>query len=139
MTTHPAALATWIESNPRNQAIDDHGFMLRIGKWNDMVSHLPGTPLAGEDGGTDPGLISRSGLFRLAGPARQDETGVAALHLFWQSLAWGTGNSHRKHLGESHPSQQTQKVQDGYCAMPHFWLPPIQKLLSGRCSQTGRR
>ncbi|TQS88312.1 hypothetical protein EU811_21380 [Arthrobacter sp. TS-15] len=38
-------------------------------------SHLPGTPLVGEDGGTDFGLISRGGLFRLAGPARQDDTG----------------------------------------------------------------
>lgn len=99
MTTHPAALATWIDSNPRSQAIDNHGFTLKIGKWNEKVSHLPGTPLVGEDGGSDLGFISRGGLFRLASQAREDVTGVAALHLFWQSLAWGTGSSHRNTPG----------------------------------------
>jgi hypothetical protein len=99
MTTQPEALAAWVQSHPRDEAIDRHGFELKIAKWNEMVSHLPGTPLVGEDGGTRLGLISRGGLFRLAGPARQDDTGVAALHLFWQSLAWGTGNSHRNTPG----------------------------------------
>lgn len=101
MCKHPAALATWIEANPRDQAMDKHGFILKIGKWNERVSHLPGTPLLGEDGGTGLGLVSRGGLFHLAGPARDDDTGVAALHLFWQSLAWGTGNSHRNTPGRN--------------------------------------
>jgi hypothetical protein len=99
MTTHPASLATWIDTHLRDDAIDGHGFKLKIGKWNGMVAHLPGTPLVGEDGGTDLGYISRGGLFRLAGPAIEDESGVAALHLFWQSLAWGTGSRHRNTPG----------------------------------------
>lgn len=49
----------------------------------------------GEDGGANLGVIRRRGLFNLASAAREDETGSAALHLFWQSLAWGTGNSHQ--------------------------------------------
>lgn len=56
-------------------------------------------PLEGEDGGTELGLVSRGGLFRLAGPAREDHSGSAALHLFWKSLAWGTGDSHRNTPG----------------------------------------
>lgn len=99
MTTPPAAFATWIDTHPRAEAIDGHGFMLKIGKWNEMVAGLPGTPLVGEDGGTDLGFVSRGGLFRLAGPAMDDESGVGALHLFWQSLAWGTGNGHRNTPG----------------------------------------
>ena len=92
MTTHPTALAAWVESRPRHQAIDGHGFSLNIGKWNGMVAQLPGTPLVGEDGGMELGFISRGGLFRLANAAREDESGVAALHLFWQSLACFFGN-----------------------------------------------
>lgn len=79
--------------------IEDHGFMLKIATWNERVGDLKGAPLVSEDGGVELGLISRGGLFRLAGQAREDETGVAALHLFWQSLAWGTGNSHRNTPG----------------------------------------
>lgn len=99
MTTVPTALATWVTSHPRDEAIDGHGFNLKIAKWNERVGRLQGTPLVGEDGGTELGLISRGGLFGLARRAREDETGEAALHLFWQSLAWGTGNSHRNTPG----------------------------------------
>ncbi|MFF1254955.1 hypothetical protein ACFVYC_21005 [Pseudarthrobacter sp. NPDC058329] len=99
MTTHPTALAAWVQSHPRNHTIDGHGFKLNIGKWNGMAAQLPGTPLLGEDGGTEIGLISRGGLFGLAAAAREDESGVAALHLFWQSLAWGTGTNHRNTPG----------------------------------------
>lgn len=100
MTTHPAALATWIEANSRIDAIDRHGFsQMKIAKWNGLIGDLPGTPLEGEDGGNERGLISRGGLFRLAGPAREDDSGTAALDLFWKSLAWGTGDSHRNTPG----------------------------------------
>lgn len=73
--------------------------MLKIAKWNERVGNLKGAPLVSEDGGTGLGLISRGGLFRLARQARADDTGTAALHLFWQSLAWGTGDSHRNTPG----------------------------------------
>jgi hypothetical protein len=76
-----------------------YGFKLKIAKWNERVGDLKGAPVVGEDGGVELGLISRGGLFRLARQAREDETGVAALHLFWQCLAWGTGNSHRNTPG----------------------------------------
>jgi hypothetical protein len=99
MRIAPTTLAAWIDSHPRDDAIDAHGFMLKIGKWNERVGDLKGAPLVSEDGGTEFGLVSRGGLFRLAGDAQGDETGVAALHLFWQSLAWGTGNSHRNTPG----------------------------------------
>lgn len=97
--TLPTTLAAWIESCPRQDAIDSHGFSLNIGKWNRMAAQLPGTPLLGEDGGKDLGLISRGGLFRLAVAAHHDRSGIAALHLFWQSLAWGTGTNHRNTPG----------------------------------------
>jgi hypothetical protein len=99
MTTVPTALITWVDSHPRGEVIDDHGFMLKIAKWNERVGDLKGAPLVSEDGGTELGLISRGGLFRLARHAQEDETGTAALHLFWQCLAWGTGNSHRNTPG----------------------------------------
>lgn len=99
MTTVPTALITWVDSHPRGEVIDDHGFMLKIAKWNERVGDLKGAPLVSEDGGTELGLISRGGLFRLARHAQEDESGTAALHLFWQSLAWGTGNSHRNTPG----------------------------------------
>lgn len=89
------SLTDWIDSHPRSEAIDEHGFLLKIGRWNERLVGLRGTPLVGEDGGKELGLITRGGLFRLASAAREDDTGTAALHLFWQSLAWGTGNSHR--------------------------------------------
>lgn len=99
MTTLPTALAEWVHSHSRDEVIENHGFMLKIGKWNERVGDLKGAPLVGEDGGTELGFVSRGGLFRLASDAREDETGDAALHLFWQSLAWGTGNSHRNTPG----------------------------------------
>lgn len=138
MTTHPAELATWIEANPRDRAIDKHGFILKIGNWNEMVSHLPGTPLVGEDGGTGLGLISRGGLFRLAGPARHDDTGVAALHLFWQSLAWALEIVTGTRLDGSLPSPLTQKAQDACCTRRLAKLLSTRALLSLCYSQTGR-
>lgn len=99
MTTPPIALAAWITSHPREKIIHDHGVKVKIAKWNDKVGHLKGTPLISEDGEAEIGLISRGGLFRLARDAREDKSGTAALHLFWQSLAWGTGNSHRNSPG----------------------------------------
>jgi hypothetical protein len=99
MNRPPSALSEWLAQKPRSEAIDDHGFLLKVGRWNERVAGALGTPLVGEDGGTELGRISRGGLFRLANSAKEDETGVAALHLFWQSLAWGTGNSHRNTPG----------------------------------------
>lgn len=99
MTGHPEALAVWVAMHPRQKAIHDHGFRLNIDKWNALVGHLPGAPLVGEDGGTEVGLISRGGLFRLAEGAQRDDSGIAALGLFWHSLAWGTGTSHRNTPG----------------------------------------
>lgn len=95
MTTFPTALATWIDAHPRSEVIHEHGFRLDIGSWNQKVGNLAGTPLVSEEGSTKAGVVSRGGLFNLARAAKDDETGVAALHLFWQSLAWGTGTSHR--------------------------------------------
>lgn len=99
MTTVPTALVTWVDSHPRGKVIDDHGFMLNIAKWNGRIAHLRGAPLTSEDGHIEFGWISRGGIFRPAREAREDESGTAALHLFWQSLAWGTGNSHRNTPG----------------------------------------
>lgn len=99
MTTVPVALATWVDSHLRGEVIDNHGFRLKIADWNDRVGDLKGAPIASEDGETELGLISRGGLFHLARDAREDKSGTSALHLFWQSLAWGTGNSHRNTPG----------------------------------------
>ncbi|AOY74203.1 hypothetical protein ARZXY2_4704 (plasmid) [Arthrobacter sp. ZXY-2] len=99
MTGRPEALAAWVAAHPRQEAIHNHGFRLNLDKWNALVGRLPGTPLVGEDGGTDVGLISRGGLFQMAEAARRDDSGTAALGLFWHSLAWGTGSSHRNTPG----------------------------------------
>ncbi|MFD2364043.1 MULTISPECIES: hypothetical protein [unclassified Arthrobacter] len=99
MVSAPEELAAWVMSHPRSEAIDRHGFSIKIAKWNERVGALKGSPLVSEDGGLETGLISRGGLFKLARRAREDETGRAACHLFWQSLAWGTGNSHRNTPG----------------------------------------
>lgn len=117
MTTHPRDLAAWVESHPREEAIDGHGFMLKLNKWNELIVHLPGAPLEGEDGGKELGLVSRGGLFRLAGPAREDDSGTAALHLFWKSLAWGTGDNHRNTPGRiasvtTNPQQAAGLLRD---------------------------
>lgn len=95
MTKYSDELALWVAEHPRQQAIHIHGFRLNKGKWNALVRDLPGTPLVGEDGGEDVGAISRGGLFGLAAAARSDDSGQAALRLFWHSLVWGTGSSHR--------------------------------------------
>lgn len=99
MVSAPEELAEWIKSHPRSEAIDRHGFSIKIAKWNERVGALKGSPLVSEDGDLESGLISRGGLFQLARQAREDETGHGACHLFWQSLAWGTGNSHRNTPG----------------------------------------
>lgn len=99
MTNYPDSLAAWVREHPRQEAIHNHGFRLNIGKWNALVGHLPGTPLVGEDGSEDIGSISRGGLFRLADEAQKDDSGTAAFGLFWHSLAWGTGSSHRNTPG----------------------------------------
>lgn len=127
MTNYPDSLAAWVREHPRQEAIHNHGFRLNIGKWNALVGHLPGTPLVGEDGSENIGLISRGGLFRLAGEAQKDDSGTAALRLFWHSLAWGTGSSHRNTPGRSEPSPLTPPVQRTYCAKRRGWPSTIPK------------
>jgi hypothetical protein len=91
----PDALKTWVEQHPRIEAIDDHGFDLNLGWWNDRISGMRGSPVTGVEGNTEQGHINRGYLFSLAAAAREDESGASALRLLWHSLAWGTGDKHR--------------------------------------------
>lgn len=91
----PADLKEHLSTNPRSQAIDEHGFDLNLAYWNTRIGHLPGAPIRGENGDITRGRISRGSLFAMAGAAGQDESNEAAYALFWHSLAWGTGTSHR--------------------------------------------
>lgn len=120
MTRRPDALAAWVAEYPRQDAIHSHGFRLNIGKWNALVGHLPGAPLVSEDGGKDVGLISRRGLFQLAAAARRDDSGTAALGLFWHALAWGTGSNHRNTPGRiksvaADTTRSGQLLRDAAC------------------------
>ncbi|MBT2522759.1 hypothetical protein [Arthrobacter sp. ISL-28] len=76
-------------------AIENHGFKLNLGWWNQRIAHLPGSPVVGTNGETDEGLIDRGRLFSMAADARDDESGRSAFRLLWHSLAWGTGSNHR--------------------------------------------
>lgn len=103
-----------------------------------MVAQLPGSPLLGEDGGTELGLVSRGGLFRLADAAREDTTGVSALHLFWQSLAWGTGTNHRNTPGRiasisADPTRAAKLLRDAAQLAIHDPEAAFLMLQPGRC------
>jgi hypothetical protein len=98
-TEAPAALRAWVEDHARVDAIDNHGFSLNLGLWNRQIGHLPGAPVTGSHGETDKGRISRRDLFDLATEARDDESGVSALQLYWRTLVWGTGTAHRNTPG----------------------------------------
>ncbi|MDR6417560.1 hypothetical protein [Pseudarthrobacter sulfonivorans] len=91
----PEALRVWIEQHPRVEAIDNHGFDLNLGWWNSRISESQGAPITGRSGETGQGFISRGDIFALAEAARDDESGIGAVRLFWHALAWGTGTSHR--------------------------------------------
>lgn len=91
----PADLSEHLRVNPRIKAIDEHGFDLNLAYWNTRIGHLPGAPVRGEEGNTTRGHISRGSLFAMAEAAGEDETNESAYALFWHSLAWGTGTSHR--------------------------------------------
>lgn len=91
----PTSLKTWIEENERVDSIDSHGFKLNLGFWNRQMGHLPGGPVIGSRGESEHGSISRGDLFQLAPEAREDESGIGALRLFWRTLVWGTGSAHR--------------------------------------------
>lgn len=99
VTRVPIALEWWIDDHTRIDAIDNHGFTLNLGLWNGRIRNLPGGPVTRNDGETDRGIISRGDLFKLAPVARDDESGIAALRLFWRTLAWGTGSAHRNTRG----------------------------------------
>lgn len=91
----PDNLADFIETTPRVQAIDQHGFKLNLQYWNSRIDHLPGAPICGIEGETGRGRISRGSLFAMADAACEDESNDAAYALLWNTLAWGTGSSHR--------------------------------------------
>lgn len=91
----PEALRVWIGKHSRVEAIDEHGFDLNLGWWNSRISEFHGVPVKGRRGETEQGFISRGDIFALAEAARADEAGISALRLFWHTLAWGTGSSHR--------------------------------------------
>jgi hypothetical protein len=91
----PKALRVWIEQHPRVDAIDNHGFDLNLGWWNSRISESHGAPVTSRAGETEQGFISRGDIFDLAQAAREDESGISAVRLFWHTLAWGTGSSHR--------------------------------------------
>lgn len=91
----PADLTEHLQTNPRSQAIDEHGFELNLAYWNDRMGHLPGGPVRGIGGDSERGLISRGSLFALADAAGEDESNESAYALLWHTLAWGTGSSHR--------------------------------------------
>lgn len=91
----PADLSEHLRMNARSQAIDEHGFDVNLAYWNTRIERLPAAPIRGENGSTIRGHISRGSLFAMARAAGEDETNEAAYALFWCSLAWGTGTSHR--------------------------------------------
>ncbi|MFF5793795.1 hypothetical protein ACFY5D_17250 [Paeniglutamicibacter sp. NPDC012692] len=91
----PADLIEHLETTPRSQAIDDHGFDLNLLYWNNRIGHLPGGPVRGVDGSIERGRITRGSLFAMADGACTDESAEAAYALLWHVLAWGTGTSHR--------------------------------------------
>lgn len=91
----PADLSEHLLANTRSTAIDEHGFDLNLAYWNTRIGHLSGAPVRGENVSAARGRISRGSLFAMADAAREDETNEAAYALFWHSLAWGTGTSHR--------------------------------------------
>lgn len=91
----PSDLIEFVRTNPRIQAIDQHGFNLNLKYWNSRIEHLPGAPIRGLDGDAERGHISRGSVFSMADAACEDESNDAAYALFWHTLAWGTGSSHR--------------------------------------------
>lgn len=91
----PDQLRQWLSDNPRLDVIDKHGFTLNLQWWNERIEHLPGTPLIGIGQKTDTDRIDRRLLFGLASDAASDESGEAALRLFWHAMAWGSGTNHR--------------------------------------------
>ncbi|WP_104086305.1 hypothetical protein [Arthrobacter sp. GMC3] len=91
----PNDLNDFVETTPRIQSIDQHEFKLNLKYWNSRIDHLPGTPVRGIDGETERGRISRGSLFAMADAACEDESNEAAYALLWNTLAWGTGSSHR--------------------------------------------
>lgn len=91
----PEDLRAWIDDHPRSSAIDDHGFDLNVGWWNQRMQNLPGGPVLGMNDDIDHGVISRASLFSFADSAVQDESGASALRLLWHTLAWGSGSNHR--------------------------------------------
>ncbi|WJH25432.1 hypothetical protein [Pseudarthrobacter defluvii] len=91
----PEALRVWIGQHPRVEAIDNHGFDLKLDWWNSRIPESQGAPVTGRSGETGQGFISRGHIFALAETARDDESGIGAVRLFWHALAWGTGSSHR--------------------------------------------
>ena len=91
----PADLKEPLSTNPRYQAINEHGFDLNLAYWNSRIERLSGAPIRGDDGDTARGRISRGSLFTMAEAAGEDESNESAYTLFWHSLAWGTGTSHR--------------------------------------------
>lgn len=91
----PVDLNEHLQSNLRNQAIDEHGFELNLSLWNSRIGCLPGAPVRGINGDIDRGIISRGSLFAMADAACEDESNEAAYALLWHTLAWGTGTNHR--------------------------------------------
>jgi hypothetical protein len=113
----PQSLKSWIESHTRAEAIDNHGFGLNLAWWNQRIARLPGSPVVGAEGTTTKGRISRASLFDLAADAHLDETGAGALRLFWHTLVWGTGSSHRNsprriRSVEAEPQRIAQLLRD---------------------------
>lgn len=97
MSHTPAALTDWLSLHPRQKAVVQQGFMLRVDWWNSRIASLglPGGPVRGANGTTGRDFISREYLFSLADDAVEDATGVGALRLLWHTLLWGTGDTNR--------------------------------------------
>lgn len=91
----PEALLRFVENTPRDQSVNRHGFVLNTDWWRGPLTDVPGGPVLNDDGTQGSGLITRSGVFKLADDAHHDESGEAALRLLWHSLHWGTNNSNR--------------------------------------------
>lgn len=91
----PDALRVWIEQHQRVDAIHNHGFDLDLEWWNCRIADSLGGPVVSREGETERGFIGRGDIFSLGRAAQEDESGISALRLFWHTLAWGTGSSHR--------------------------------------------
>lgn len=84
-----AEISEWIAGRTRETLIHPHGGTIGLTFW-DAIHGLPGAPLTGKPMRNGSVRIDRGQLFTLGRAVEADESGAAALKLFWHTLAWGS-------------------------------------------------